>query len=71
MKRCVSESRSMYPSRNQGKRPGYGLLRTHLIYAFAAPNGCVRPASIAGPMGRVEAFRRFMRQLLGLREDLV
>jgi hypothetical protein len=38
--------------------------RSCLIYAFAAPNGSVRPASIAGPMGRVVAFRRFMRQLL-------
>jgi energy-converting hydrogenase Eha subunit E len=39
--------------------------RSCLIYAFAAPNGSVRPASIAGPIGRVVAFRRFMRQLLG------
>jgi hypothetical protein len=38
--------------------------RSCLIYAFAAPNGSVRPASIAGPIGRVVAFRRFMRQLL-------
>jgi hypothetical protein len=44
---------------------GHGCeFRSCLIYAFAAPDGSVRPASIAGPIGRVVAFRRFMRQLL-------